>query len=149
MKALVVIPTYNEAESVVEVVDRVLAVDPRADVLVVDDGSPDGTAKLVLDRAEDDRLVAAEHGHAQRPAFGAGDALGDVRRLDGLSRDRDDAVPRAKAHLRSGSVGDDRVDGAGELSARGHEEEREEDDREEDVRGRPGRDRRREPRRRT
>ena len=51
MRALVVIPTYNEAESVVEVLDRVLAADPRVDVLVVDDGSPDGTAKLVLDRA--------------------------------------------------------------------------------------------------
>ena len=47
------IPTYNEAESVVEVLDRVLQAEPRADVLVVDDGSPDGTAKLVLDRAED------------------------------------------------------------------------------------------------
>ena len=52
MRALVVIPTYNEAESVVEVLDRVLATDPRVDVLVVDDASPDGTAKLVLDRAE-------------------------------------------------------------------------------------------------
>ena len=47
-----VIPTYNEAESVVEVIDRVLAAEPRADVLVVDDGSPDGTAKLVLERSE-------------------------------------------------------------------------------------------------
>jgi len=51
MKALVVMPTYNEAESVLEVLDRVLAADPRVDVLIVDDGSPDGTAKLVADRA--------------------------------------------------------------------------------------------------
>src|SRR5439155_785197 len=47
MKALVVIPTYNERESVIEVLDRVLAADPRVDVLVVDDSSPDGTAALV------------------------------------------------------------------------------------------------------
>jgi glycosyltransferase involved in cell wall biosynthesis len=47
LKALVVIPTYNEAESIEEVVQRVLATDPRVEVLVVDDGSPDGTAKLV------------------------------------------------------------------------------------------------------
>jgi dolichol-phosphate mannosyltransferase len=47
LKALVVIPTYNEAESIEEVIDRVLAADPRVEVLVVDDGSPDGTAKLV------------------------------------------------------------------------------------------------------
>ncbi|MFL5882563.1 MAG: glycosyltransferase, partial [Actinomycetota bacterium] len=44
------IPTFNEAESVVTVLDRALAADPRVDVLVVDDGSPDGTAKLVMDR---------------------------------------------------------------------------------------------------
>ena len=36
MRALVVIPTYNEAESVVAVLDRVLAADRRVDVLVVD-----------------------------------------------------------------------------------------------------------------
>jgi glycosyltransferase involved in cell wall biosynthesis len=47
LNALVIIPTYNEAESVEEVVRRVLATDPRVEVLVVDDGSPDGTAKLV------------------------------------------------------------------------------------------------------
>jgi dolichol-phosphate mannosyltransferase len=40
MKALVVMPTYDEAESVLEAVGRVLAADPRVDVLVVDDGSP-------------------------------------------------------------------------------------------------------------
>ena len=57
MRALVVIPTYNEAESVVEVLDRALAADPRVDVLVVDDGSPDGTAKLVLGRAEGEPRV--------------------------------------------------------------------------------------------
>jgi glycosyltransferase involved in cell wall biosynthesis len=47
LNALVIIPTYNEAESVEEVVRRVLATDPPVEVLVVDDGSPDGTAKLV------------------------------------------------------------------------------------------------------
>lgn len=39
-----VIPTFNEAESITEALDRALAADPRVDVLVVDDGSPDGTA---------------------------------------------------------------------------------------------------------
>jgi len=57
VRVLVVIPTYNEAESVVEVLDRVLLADPRADVLVVDDGSPDGTAKLVLGRGEGEPRV--------------------------------------------------------------------------------------------
>ena len=79
MKALVIIPTFNEAESVVEVLDRVLAAEPRADVLVVDDGSPDGTAKLVLDRAVDEpRVHLMERsgkqglGAAYRAGFGWG-----------------------------------------------------------------------------
>jgi dolichol-phosphate mannosyltransferase len=47
MRTLVVIPTYNEAESIVGLIEQVLAVDRRVEVLVVDDGSPDGTAGLV------------------------------------------------------------------------------------------------------
>ncbi|MGH7550836.1 MAG: polyprenol monophosphomannose synthase [Gemmatimonadota bacterium] len=42
-EALVIIPTYNERENIGKVVPRVLAVDPRLEVLVVDDNSPDGT----------------------------------------------------------------------------------------------------------
>ena len=79
MRALVVIPTYNEAESVVEVLDRVLAAEPRADVLVVYDGSPDGTAKLVLGRGDDEpRVHLMERsgkqglGAAYRAGFGWG-----------------------------------------------------------------------------
>jgi dolichol-phosphate mannosyltransferase len=79
MKALVVVPTYNEADSIEEVVDRVLAVDHRVDVLVVDDGSPDGTAKLVLDRAAGEpRIHLMERsgkqglGAAYRAGFGWG-----------------------------------------------------------------------------
>jgi dolichol-phosphate mannosyltransferase len=52
VRALVVIPTYNEIESVEAVVERVLATDDRADVLVVDDSSPDGTGDLVAKLAE-------------------------------------------------------------------------------------------------
>ena len=46
MKALIVLPTYNEAENIVEVLGLVRAAAPEASVLVVDDGSPDGTADL-------------------------------------------------------------------------------------------------------
>jgi dolichol-phosphate mannosyltransferase len=46
MKPLVVLPTYNEAENIIEVLGRVRAAAPDADVLVVDDGSPDGTGDL-------------------------------------------------------------------------------------------------------
>jgi glycosyltransferase involved in cell wall biosynthesis len=44
---LAVVPTYNEAGSVAELARRALAADGRLQLLVVDDGSPDGTAALV------------------------------------------------------------------------------------------------------
>ena len=45
--AVVVVPTYNEAGNVVSIVERVLGLDGAFCVLVVDDGSPDGTGDLV------------------------------------------------------------------------------------------------------
>lgn len=55
VRAVVVLPTYNEAENIVAFLRAVRAAVPDADVLVVDDNSPDGTAAL----AEE---VAAELG---------------------------------------------------------------------------------------
>ncbi len=46
-KAVVVVPTYNEAENVGRLLPAILARDPRLSVLVVDDNSPDGTAAVV------------------------------------------------------------------------------------------------------
>ena len=46
-RGLVVIPTYNEKDNIARLIDQVLARDERLDVLVVDDGSPDGTGAIV------------------------------------------------------------------------------------------------------
>ena len=46
MRVLVVLPTYNEAENIEHVLRRIRTALPDAGVLVVDDGSPDGTANL-------------------------------------------------------------------------------------------------------
>ena len=46
-KVLVIIPTYNELNNIARVLEKVFSLDPRFSVLVVDDSSPDGTAKLV------------------------------------------------------------------------------------------------------
>jgi dolichol-phosphate mannosyltransferase len=46
VRALVVLPTYQEAENIAEVLRRLRAAAPTADVLVVDDSSPDGTAAM-------------------------------------------------------------------------------------------------------
>src|SRR6478752_7824226 len=64
MRTLVIIPTYNESENVEAIVGRVRASVPEAHVLVVDDGSPDGTGKLVDALADTDEQVHVLH----RPA---------------------------------------------------------------------------------
>ncbi|MGI8794265.1 MAG: polyprenol monophosphomannose synthase [Acidimicrobiales bacterium] len=53
MKTLVVLPTYDEAANVREVLQRVRSVIPAADILVVDDNSPDGTATLAQQVADE------------------------------------------------------------------------------------------------
>ena len=45
--AIVVIPTYNEAENIRSIIEAVLALPIALDILVVDDNSPDGTASIV------------------------------------------------------------------------------------------------------
>ena len=57
LRALVILPTYNEALNVVSMCRDVLAQDPALEVLVVDDGSPDGTGDLVAEaRSEEARI---------------------------------------------------------------------------------------------
>ena len=51
--SLVIIPTYNEKENVVKMLETVMSLEFPFDVLVVDDGSPDGTAQLVQEVAGD------------------------------------------------------------------------------------------------
>ena len=46
-RALVIVPTYNERENIERLIDRVLVQDVRIDMLIVDDGSPDGTGAVV------------------------------------------------------------------------------------------------------
>ncbi|MDE7510537.1 MAG: glycosyltransferase, partial [Muribaculaceae bacterium] len=45
--ALVIIPTYNEIENIEKMIDTVMALPDGFDLLVIDDGSPDGTADAV------------------------------------------------------------------------------------------------------
>ena len=47
MKCIVCIPTYNEMENIERMIDAVHTVVPDVHILVIDDGSPDGTASLV------------------------------------------------------------------------------------------------------
>jgi len=60
-RALVVVPTYNELENLPQIVPAILAQDARLDVLVVDDGSPDGTGAVADEFAARDPRVHVLH----------------------------------------------------------------------------------------
>ena len=46
-RSVVIVPTYNERQNIARLIDLILRQDPGLDVLVVDDGSPDGTGQIV------------------------------------------------------------------------------------------------------
>ena len=50
MRNLVIIPTYNELDNIRPMIDKVFSLPEKFDLLVIDDGSPDGTAQIVRER---------------------------------------------------------------------------------------------------
>ena len=86
-RTLVIIPTYNELANLEIVVDRVRAAVPTVDLLVVDDGSPDGTGQLADRLAETSANVNVLHRLTKEglgPAYLAGFAWGLDRGYDVL-----------------------------------------------------------------
>jgi dolichol-phosphate mannosyltransferase len=74
-RVLVIIPTYNERENIEGIVARVRAAAPGADVLIVDDASPDGTGELADVLAKSDDQVKVLHRAGKEglgPAYVAG-----------------------------------------------------------------------------
>jgi dolichol-phosphate mannosyltransferase len=62
----IIIPTYNERENVGPITDAVLAAVPDAHVLIVDDGSPDGTGDLADEMAARNPAIAVLHRQAKQ-----------------------------------------------------------------------------------
>jgi glycosyltransferase involved in cell wall biosynthesis len=75
-KLCVVIPVYNEKDTISEILRRVLATNMRKEVVVVDDCSKDGTRELLEKLAE-----AQKSGHSEAPAMDGGEPIGlkDIR----------------------------------------------------------------------
>ncbi|TAM91694.1 MAG: polyprenol monophosphomannose synthase [Jatrophihabitans sp.] len=67
---LVIIPTYNERENLGQIVERLHTSVPDAHVLVVDDGSPDGTGKIADEIADGDDRVHVLH-RTEKAGLGA------------------------------------------------------------------------------
>jgi len=64
-QVLVIIPTYNERDNIEPIIERVRVAVPSAHVLVVDDGSPDGTGKAADSMAAEDARVHVLHRSAK------------------------------------------------------------------------------------
>jgi dolichol-phosphate mannosyltransferase len=74
-RVVVVVPTYNEVENLGLLVPKLLEQDPRVEVLVVDDASPDGTGKLADELAAASPRVHVLHRATKQglgPAYRAG-----------------------------------------------------------------------------
>ncbi|HMG28639.1 MAG TPA: polyprenol monophosphomannose synthase [Jiangellaceae bacterium] len=116
-RVLVVIPTYDEAPTIRKAVERVRATVPHADVLVVDDGSPDGTGEIADTIAAQDGQVHVLHrarkeglGVAYVAGFrwGLGRGYGTLVEMDADGSHRPDELPG----LLSALVGADLVLGS-------------------------------------
>jgi len=60
-KALVIIPTYNERDNVAAITAAAIAADPRLDVLIADDNSPDGTGQIADELAAKEPRIQVLH----------------------------------------------------------------------------------------
>jgi dolichol-phosphate mannosyltransferase len=88
MKKLIVIPTYNEKDNIIELMKVIFLVCPDTNVLIVDDGSPDGTAKLVEDFMVKEKRVSILKRAGKMglgPAYVAGFRWGLERGYDFIS----------------------------------------------------------------
>jgi dolichol-phosphate mannosyltransferase len=60
-RALIIFPTYNEKDNIEKIVHAVLPLDPRINVLIVDDNSPDGTGEIANRLAQKEAKVSVLH----------------------------------------------------------------------------------------
>jgi dolichol-phosphate mannosyltransferase len=123
VRPLVVIPTYNESENIERILGRIHESLPEAGILVVDDGSPDGTGDLVKGVAAeiaDVHLLARSEKSGLGSAYRAGFAWGLEREYDAfIEMDADfshdpSALPALVAPLANGfdlSIGSRYVEG--------------------------------------
>lgn len=70
--ALVIIPTYNEIENISNIIDAVIDLPVKFDILIIDDGSPDGTANVV--RAKQSEYAGRVFLEERRGKLGLGTA---------------------------------------------------------------------------
>jgi glycosyltransferase involved in cell wall biosynthesis len=112
-RTLVLVPTYDERSTIGEVLERLLELPDRVEILVIDDGSPDCTAEIVRDVAEREprvRLIqrASKSGLASAYLAGFDRALAEgadlVVEMDADLSHRPEELPRLLAGARDHDV---------------------------------------------
>ena len=61
MRAIIAIPTYNERENIVNLVQAIQSAAPATDILIIDDNSPDGTGQIADEMAARDNTIHVMH----------------------------------------------------------------------------------------
>jgi len=82
VKPVIVIPTYDEAAALPTLLEKILTIDPPCEVLVVDDGSPDGTGEIADAFAEKTPRVSVLH-RARKMGLGTAYRDGFRKAMDG------------------------------------------------------------------
>ncbi|MFD9487295.1 polyprenol monophosphomannose synthase [Streptomyces sp. NPDC059991] len=112
-RALVIIPTYNEAENIKPIVSRVRESVPEAHVLIADDNSPDGTGKIADELAAEDDHVHVLHrkgkeglGAAYLAGFrwGADEGYGVLVEMDADGSHQPEELPRLLTALKGADL---------------------------------------------
>ncbi|MFC7220621.1 polyprenol monophosphomannose synthase [Streptomyces polyrhachis] len=112
-RVLVIIPTYDEAQNIGPIVERVRAAVPEAHILVADDNSPDGTGKLADELAAEDDHVHVLHragkeglGAAYLAGFrwGMDEGYGVLVEMDADGSHQPEELPRLLTALRGADL---------------------------------------------
>jgi dolichol-phosphate mannosyltransferase len=108
-RTLVVIPTYNEAQTVEPIVARVRRAEPDVEILIVDDASPDGTGQIADRIAAEDSAVHVLH-RPGKVGLGAAYVAGFTWALDRgfaavIEMDADGSHQPEELHLLLGALG--------------------------------------------
>ena len=65
MKSLIIIPTYNEKENLENLVEQILSLRMNAQILIIDDNSPDGTGRIADELSQKHKKIQVIHRHGK------------------------------------------------------------------------------------
>lgn len=112
--SLVIVPTYNEAHNIRKLIDKVMSLEPKIDLLIIDDASPDGTADIVREfqGKYPERLYLIERAgklglgtaYVEGFRFALGEKYQYICEMDADFSHNPEDLPRLISEVRSGNM---------------------------------------------